>query len=90
MHQLSASVLKVRAGEWDSQHRNEIKEHYDRDVSEIVIHNAFDKENLHNDIALLFLKDPMPIEEHVNVVCLPPQDYDFENSNGCVATGETL
>lgn len=89
VHNISASKLKVRAGEWDIKNLVEFFDHHDRDVSEILTHDAFDKENLHNDIALLFLKDPMPIKKArgINVACLPPQDYNFENSSGCVATG---
>lgn len=56
-------------------------------MAEVVIHKDYNKGPLHNDVALLFLSNPMPIEDHINVACLPPQDYNF-NHQKCVASGE--
>jgi hypothetical protein len=78
--------LKVRGGEWDTQTKNELYEHSDRDVVDIVIHKDYYKGGLHNDVALLFLDSPMPIGEHINVVCMPPQDFNFDRAN-CVVSG---
>lgn len=78
--------LKVRAGEWDTQTKDEIFPHQDRYVSEIIIHEEYYKGGLFNDIALLFLDKPVEIAENVNTVCLPPQDYVFDNSR-CFASG---
>ncbi len=76
----------MRAGEWDTQTKDEIFPHQDRYVSEIVIHEEYYKGGLFNDIALLFLDKPVEIAENVNTVCLPPQDYVFDGSR-CFASG---
>ncbi|KAG4068616.1 hypothetical protein HA402_004957 [Bradysia odoriphaga] len=80
------SSLKVRAGEWDTQTKDEIFPHQDRYVSEIIIHEEYYKGGLFNDIALLFLDKPVEIAENVNTVCLPPQDHIFDGSR-CFASG---
>lgn len=82
----SPSALKVRAGEWDTQTKNELFPHTDHDVQDLVIHNEFYKGGLHNDVALLFLKTPVEIAEHVSTICLPPQGFNFDGSR-CFASG---
>lgn len=78
--------MKVRGGEWDTQTKNELYGHEDRDVVEIVVHKDYYKGGLHNDVALLFLKDPMPLGETINLVCMPPQSFNFDRSD-CLASG---
>jgi len=78
--------LKVRAGEWDTQTKNELFPHTDHDVVDMVVHKDYYKGGLHNDIALLFLKDAVKLAEHVNTICLPPQDTVFDHSR-CFASG---
>lgn len=63
--------LKVRAGEWDTQTKNELYPHQDRDVEEVVIHKDYYQGALFNDVAILFLKTPVEIAENVDVVCIP-------------------
>lgn len=82
----TAATLKIRAGEWDTQTKGEIFPHQDRQVAEIIIHENYYKGGLFNDVALLFLGTPVKLAENVNTVCLPPQDYDF-NENRCFASG---
>jgi kallikrein len=74
----------VRGGEWDTQTKNELYSHEDRDVAEIVVHPKFYKGGLHNDVALLFLTHPMNQTETINLVCVPPQNFNFDRK-GCVA-----
>lgn len=81
-----AQLLVVRAGEWDTQTRDEIFKHQDRIVSDYIIHEEYYKGGLFNDIALLFLKEPVQIAENVNTICLPPQDYNFDRKR-CFASG---
>lgn len=50
------------------------------------MHEHFKKANLFNDIALLFVKEPVKMIENVNTVCLPPPDSTFDNKR-CFATG---
>ncbi|CRL07164.1 CLUMA_CG020152, isoform A [Clunio marinus] len=80
------SALKVRAGEWDTQTKNELFPHTDHDVQDLIIHQQYYKGGLHNDIALLFLKNPVQLEQHINTVCLPSQDTVFDGSR-CFASG---
>ncbi|XP_063913787.1 phenoloxidase-activating factor 2-like [Zophobas morio] len=77
---------KVRAGDWDRYSRNEPLEHEDRAAAKIIIHGAYDAHSLKNDIALIIVDKPFPLQENIGVVCLPP-----ENSNPipkeCLVTG---
>lgn len=82
----SAGELKIRAGEWDTQTRDEIFPHQDRAVVNVVIHPQYYKGNLMNDIALLFLQEPVEIAENVNTVCLPPNHGTFDGQR-CFASG---
>lgn len=86
MDRLNASLLIVRGGEWDQTETGNLYPSYDRNVKEIESHEKYSRGGLHNDIALLFLKDPMPIKEHINVACLPPQNFNFDGNN-CTASG---
>lgn len=51
-----------------------------------MIHPDYYKGGLFNDIALLFLTEPVNIVENVNTVCLPEQDALFDGSR-CFASG---
>jgi len=86
VHGKNPSALKVRAGEWDTQTKNELFPHTDHDVQDLVVHREYYKGGLHNDVALLFLKSPVKFEQHISTVCLPPQDANFDHSR-CFASG---
>lgn len=79
-------TLLVRAGEWDTQTRNELYPHHDRRVREVIIHERFSKGSLFNDIALLILDEPFEFAENVQPVCLPPRNHNFDHSR-CFASG---
>lgn len=81
-----ANTLKIRAGEWDTQTKNEIWPHQDRQVRDFVIHEQYYKGALYNDIALLFLDSPVDLAENIQTVCLPPQGATFDFSR-CFASG---
>lgn len=78
--------LKVRLGEWDTQTKDELFPHQDRNVVEFVIHPGYYKGGLFNDIALLFLDEPAQIAENINTICLPPPNTIFDHSR-CLASG---
>ena len=82
----SPQALKIRAGEWDTQTKNELYAHEDREVADFVTHKEYYKAGLFNDMALLFLRQPVQIAEHINVACLPPQGQNFNNAR-CFASG---
>lgn len=78
--------FKIRAGEWDTQTKKELFPHQDRDVDSVVIHKDYYAGALFNDIALLFLKNPVTISENVDVICLPRQGAVINNAR-CYASG---
>lgn len=78
--------LKIRAGEWDTQTKDEIFPYQERQVLEVAIHEQFYKRALFNDVALLFLANPVNLAENVNIACLPPQHSNFDG-NRCFASG---
>lgn len=83
---IEAGSLKIRAGEWDAQTTNEVFPHQERTVSDISIHPKYIRRSHHNDVALLFLSEPVNITENVNVVCLPSPSDVFDGSR-CFAAG---
>lgn len=77
---------KIRAGEWDTQTKNEVYPHQDRDVSSIIVHPQFYGGALFYDFALLILDSPLEITENVDVVCLPDK-YQVVDNLPCYASG---
>lgn len=86
VHDKNKDLLSVRAGEWDTQTKNEVYGHSDHDVDEIVVHENFKAGPLHNGVALLFLKTPVKYQPHISPVCLPQTSTRFDK-NRCFITG---
>nr|XP_034838303.1 phenoloxidase-activating factor 2-like isoform X1 [Maniola hyperantus] len=84
---MQAGSLIARAGEWDTQTNKERLKSQERVVDGIVIREDFNPKNLKNDMALLHLQTPFELDQHINMLCLPEQDEDFDNYRGCVANG---
>lgn len=82
----SADDFKLRLGEWDTQTTNELFPQKDYLVDEIIVHENFKRRNLENDVAIMILKETVPISEHINTICLPPENKIFDR-NRCFATG---
>lgn len=80
-----SNFLKIRVGEWDTVTSDEIFPHQDRWVSKAVRHEKFMR-GYYNDVALLFFNDPIVLSGHINTVCLPPQNHEFDGE-GCFVTG---
>ncbi|XP_076325694.1 phenoloxidase-activating factor 2-like isoform X2 [Tachypleus tridentatus] len=78
--------LRIRLGEWDTQHKDEHYLHQDYDVEKIFIHPSFDAISLWNDIAVLRLKQDVIFKPHISPVCLPNLHEIFEGQN-CVVSG---
>lgn len=78
--------LKVRGGEWDTQTKNEIHAHQDRNVAEVIVHPEYYKGGLYNDVALLIMDAPFNLDEGLQTVCLPPPDAKFDHQR-CYASG---
>jgi len=78
--------LKIRCGEWDTQHQTEPYPHQDREVSNLAIHPEFDGRNLQNDFAVLFVSEDFILDQHIDTACLPAADEIFDSAT-CFATG---
>merc|ERR1712227_873146 len=78
--------LKIRCGEWDTQHQSEPYPHQDRDVQNLAIHPEFDGRNLQNDFAVLFVTEDFVLDQHLDTACLPAADEVFDGTT-CFATG---
>lgn len=78
--------LKIRAGEWDTQTKNEVYPHQDRNVERVIIHENFHSGALYNDYAILILTTPIEYEQNVDVVCLAETGVNFDESR-CFASG---
>lgn len=79
VHGKQANVLHIRAGEWNMENTDETLPHQDRPIKAIVIHRKYDTSTFVNDIALLFLENPVELADNVNTVCLPPPNTGFES-----------
>lgn len=82
----AAYSLIVRAGDWDIQTNDELLQHQNRRVSEIILHEKFKKRSLFNDIALLILDSPYELQDHIRPICLPPAEANFDFCR-CFVTG---
>uniref|UniRef100_D3TLX6 Phenoloxidase-activating factor 2 n=1 Tax=Glossina morsitans morsitans TaxID=37546 RepID=D3TLX6_GLOMM len=78
--------LMVRAGEWDTQSTDEILPHVDKWVTEKIIHENYDRNTLHNDVALLILEESLRWAENIGPICLPEPNINFDGSR-CLVTG---
>ncbi|EDW88785.1 phenoloxidase-activating factor 2 [Drosophila yakuba] len=86
VHNKQPKSIVVRAGEWDTQTQNEIRNHEDRYVKEIIYHEQFSKGTLFNDVAVMLLEGPFTLQDNIQTVCLPNlgDTFDFDR---CYATG---
>merc|ERR1711910_54634 len=82
----SPGELKVRCGEWDTQHETEPKPHQDRQVEALEIHPEFEARNLRNDFAVLFTTEEFVLDSHIDTACLPQPGENFDGTT-CFATG---
>lgn len=80
-------ILKVRLGEWDTQHDYELSKHEDKVVRSAVIHPEYNSGNLWNDFALLFLESPYTLQSHIDTVCLPDSNTIIREGTRCFASG---
>lgn len=79
-------ILKIRAGEWNAKSTKEFIPHQDRQVRNYsIIHAEFYGRSLYNDVAFLFLAEPIEITGNVNTVC-SPQEGDIVDGSRYFAT----
>lgn len=82
----TAQELRIRAGEWDTQTKNEVLPHQDRNVQSVIVHEQYHSGALYNDVAILILTEPVTLADNVDLVCLAEPTSVFDNSR-CFATG---
>jgi len=82
-----ASSLVVRCGEWDTQTEGEPLAHQDRNVRKVVLHPEFNKGNLMNTVALLFLESEFALSDHIDTICLPDYQENFDDRSECFVKG---
>jgi hypothetical protein len=87
VYNVTLEELIVRAGEWDTVTKNEPFPYVNVDAKHIVIHPDFNSSNMHNDIALIFLKDTLESDVHIDTVCLPPKNFHIDENSECYASG---
>ncbi|XP_076681416.1 phenoloxidase-activating factor 2-like [Andrena cerasifolii] len=80
------SELRIRAGEWDTQTKNEIFPHQDRAVKSVIVHEKYYAGALFFDVAILILSEPVEYAENVDIVCLPERNAVYDGSR-CLASG---
>ncbi|XP_072376861.1 phenoloxidase-activating factor 2-like [Diabrotica undecimpunctata] len=83
---LDHTLLTIRVGEWDTKSQDEPLPHQDTTLREMLIHPNFILKSLRNDIALLFLNEPVTLRNNVGIICLPPQNFAMDNVM-CTASG---
>jgi len=82
----NAYDFKVRLGEWQVNTFDEPKPYIDVDVAAVTIHPQFNPRNVHNDIAVMELVEPLGFQYHINSICLPSPGQTFWGQR-CIATG---
>lgn len=79
--QIQPEMLVIRAAD----HSND--KHQERSVTNIIIHEEFFVRTLINDIALIVADRPFDLTDHVNTICLPPQNIQTNGGIMCTASG---
>jgi len=81
------SSLLVRCGEWDTQTDSEPLKHQDRKVKEIFIHPQYNRRNLGHTAAILILESDFVLHKHIDTMCLPDIDENFDTESECFVKG---
>lgn len=56
-----------------------------RQVSKVIMHPQYDSTRIVNDVALLKLDSPVPINDKMRPVCLPSNNHNFDRKDAIVA-----
>merc|ERR1712198_776258 len=78
--------FKIRLGEWQVNTFDEPLPYLDVDIAAVTVHPQFNPRNVHNDIAVLELVEPLAFQYHINSICLPSPGQTFWGQR-CIATG---
>ena len=80
---LIKSHFYPRCGEWDTQTESEPLNHQDRNVTVIIMHPEFSAKNVYNNIALVLVETPFELANHVDTICLPKYQENFDDRQKC-------
>lgn len=78
--------LVVRLGEWDTVTENEPIRHEELGVRKIILHEDYVDKKYHNDLALLITEKPANLNVHINPICLPNANENFDGQR-CMVSG---
>lgn len=56
-----------------------------RQVAKVIVHPQYDPSRIVNDVALLKLASPVPINDKIRPVCLPSNNHNFDRKDAIVA-----
>lgn len=76
--------MVVRAGH--IKIKGNIDTHQNVKIARVVVHEKYNKDNLFNDIAIVFLEDDFVMSKTVSYICVPDQDFQFTGQS-CVVSG---
>jgi len=77
--------ILVRCGEWDTVADDPLP-YQERSVTIIQVHPCYNSNNLHNDLALLFVVEKFNEEPHIKPACIPQPDTTWPRQE-CVSNG---
>lgn len=90
-HKITSRNLKVRLGDYNlaSPVDHPDYPHIEVGVRNVIIHPNFNSKSLINDVALLELERPVPVQQypHIGLACLPSQAQKFEGQRTCFVSG---
>ncbi|XP_062563098.1 phenoloxidase-activating factor 2-like isoform X3 [Armigeres subalbatus] len=78
--------LVVRLGEWDTVTENEPIIHQEYGIKKMIIHENYVDRKFHNDLALLIMEEAAELNIHINTICLPSVDDNFDDQR-CLTSG---
>uniref|UniRef100_A0A6P4EAV5 Trypsin-3-like n=1 Tax=Drosophila rhopaloa TaxID=1041015 RepID=A0A6P4EAV5_DRORH len=76
----------VRAGEWSFKITTERYPHVQVGIRKIVRHPGFSVNYGANNVALLFLERPLRLAPHIQTICMPPSNRNFDLRR-CIVSG---
>lgn len=82
----NANDFSIRVGEWQVNTFDEEFPYVDNTVRIITVHPNFNSRNVHNDIAVIELVQPLTPQYHINSICLPAPGQSFLGQR-CISTG---
>lgn len=76
---LPSDGLRVRVGDWDLTNKDEPHPYVQEFVVRRALHPYFNRVNLHNDVAILTLENPIDLAKtpHINPACMPQPGISY-------------